>query len=142
MNLTFKAVTISFIVALASCNNETNRSGNPVFEKFSPASREYKDELAKKLQSNPAEFHYTFNCLVEQEGKEYLDIEVEGDDFTAKGLVLVNNWTKMEAIKKTKGQGYSGAELRGLKLKVEENPSGANLVYDDVEKIVVEKIVD
>ena len=136
MNLTFKSTIVCCIVALVSCNNETNRLSNPVFEKFSPAAREYKDELAEKLKSDPEEFHYTFNSLVEQGGKEYLDIEVEGDDFTAKGLVLVNNWAKLEEIKRTKGQGYSGAELRGLQIKVEENSSGATLVYQDIEKIV------
>lgn len=137
MNLsTLKITLISCVIALAACNNVKDDTSNSVFEKFSPATKEYKNELATKLKSNPAELHYTFNKLVENDGKEYLDIEVKGDDFKATGLVLVNNWRKLEGIKRTKGQSYSGAELRGLKLDIEEHSSGANLVYNDLEKIV------
>lgn len=137
MNLsTLKIMLITCIVALTACNNVKENTSNSVFQKFSPATKEYKDELATKLKSNSEGLHYTFNKFVENNGKEYLDIEVRGDDFKATGLVLVNSWNKLDGIKRTKGLGYSGAELRGLKLDIQENPSGANLVYNDLEKIV------
>ena|SRR5690606_3624558 len=137
MNLsTLKITLISCVIALTACNNVSNDPSNSVFEKFSPTTKEYKNELATKVKSNPEGLQYTFNKLIENDGKDYLDIEVMGDDFKAKGLVLVNNWNKLEGIKRTKGISYSGAELRGLKLHIEENPSGATLVYNDLEKIV------
>ena len=137
MNLSTSKITfISCIVALTACTNVKDDTSNSVFKQFSPTTKEYKNELAAKLKSNPTELHYTFNKLVEKDGKEYLDIEVKGDDFKAIGHVLVNNWRKLEGIKRTKGQSYSGAELRGLKLDIEEHSSGANLIYNDVEKIV------
>lgn len=137
MNLsTLKITLISCIVALTACNNVKDNTSNSVFEKYSPWTKEYKNELATKLKSNPEGLLYTFNKFVENDGKEYLDIKVKGDDFVATGLVLVNNWNKIEGIKKTKGQSYSGAELRGLKLDIQETSSGANFVYNDLEKIV------
>jgi len=133
---TLKNTLISCILAFTACNNAKDNTSNSIFEKFSPATKEYKNELATKLKSNPVELHYTFNKLVENNGKEYLDVEIKGNDFKATGLILVNNWTKLEGIKKTKGLSYSGAELRGLKLNIEESPAGANLIYNDLEEIV------
>lgn len=136
MNLSTFKITLILCITLTACNNVQKDTSNSVFAKFSPETREYKNELAAKLRSNPTELHYRFNKLVENHGKEYLDIEVKGDDFKATALVLVNKWKKLEGIKRTKGQSYFGAELRGLKLDIEEHPSGANLVYNDLEKIV------
>jgi len=133
---TLKTTLISCIVALTACNNVKDNTSNSVFEKFSPSTKEYKNELATKLKLNPKGLLYTLNKFVENDGKEYLDIKVKGDDFEATGLVLVNNWNKLEGIKRTKGQSYGGAELKGLKLDIQENSSGANLVYNDLEKIV------
>ena len=134
--LTFKILLIFCVVVSTACNNVNNNTSNAVFAKYSPTTKEYKNELATKLKSNPEGLLFTFNKFVENDGKEYLDIQVRGDDFEATGLVLVNNWHKLEGIRRTKGQSYAGAELRGLTLDIQENPSGANLVYHDLEKIV------
>ncbi len=137
MNLsTLKIALIACILTLTACNNIHDNTSKTVFDKFSPDTREYKNELAAKLKLNPEGVHYTFNKFVENDGKEYLDIQIKGDNFNATGLVLVNNWSKLEEIKRTKGKGYSGAELRGLKLDIEEDSSGANLIYKDLEEIV------
>lgn len=137
MNLSIlKIRLIICIIALTACNNVKENIPNSVFDKLSPASKEYRDELAAKLKSNSEGFHYTFKNYVENDGKKYLDIEVKGDDFKATGLVLVNSWNKLDGIKRTKGLGYSGAELRGLKLDIQKTPYGANFVYNDLEEIV------
>lgn len=131
-----KIASILCIFILIACNDVNDDLSNNIFRKFSPATREYKDELATRLKTNPESLHYTFNKFVENNGNEYLDIQIKGENFKATGLVLVMNWHKLERIKATKGKGYSGAELKGLKLNIEENSSGANLVYKDLEKIV------
>lgn len=137
MNLSaLKSTLIFCVIALAACNNASTNTSNSVFEKFSPTTKEYKNELATKVKSNPKGLQYTFKKLVENDGKDYLDVEVIGNNFKATGLVLVNSWNKLEGIKRTKGKSYSGAEMRGLKLDIEENSSGANLVYNDLEKII------
>lgn len=90
----------------------------------------------EKIKSNPGGLTYTFNRYFQENKKEYLDLQITGSDFEAKGLVLVNNWHKLEGIKRTRGRGYSGAELKGLKFDMLLNASGAELVYKDLEKIV------
>ncbi len=134
--LTFNIILVSFIVSFAACNNIKDNTSKSIFQKYSPVSKEYKNKLAAELKLDAEHLIYTFNKYYENEGQEYLDIQVKGDDFVAKGLVLDNNWNKLEGIKRTKGQGYSGAELRGLKLYIEENPSGATLIYKDLQKII------
>ncbi|HEX8462598.1 MAG TPA: hypothetical protein VF623_14255 [Segetibacter sp.] len=131
-----KITLISSIVVSTGCCNVKEETSNSVFQEFSPTSKEYKNKLAVQLKANAKGLYYTFNKLVSINGKEYLDIEVKGDEFKATGLVLVNNWNKLEGIKRTKGQGYSGAQLRGLILDVQESPSGANLLYNDLEEII------
>ncbi len=130
---TFKITLIAGIISLSACNNTAN---DPIFSKLSPTSKEYRNKLANVIKSNPEELTYTLNKYLQENGREYLDVQVEGNDFEAKGLVLVNNWDKLEDIKRTKGLGYSGAELRGLKVNIQQNDSGAELIYKDLEKIV------
>lgn len=133
---TFKIILISLIISFTACNSSNDTTSNVVFDKFSPTTKEYKNELATKLKSEPKGLLYTFNKYFASNGQELLDITIKGKDFEATGLVLVKNWNKLEGIKRTKGQGYSGAELRGLQIDIQDNPSGAVLVYQDVEKIV------
>ncbi|MET3129744.1 hypothetical protein ABID42_004871 [Arcicella rosea] len=136
MNIsTMKITSLLCLTLLTACNNEKDNA-NVVFEKFSPTTKEYKNELATKLKSNPQELHYTFNKFVENNGKEYLDIKIKGDGFEATGLVLVNDWNKLEEMKSTNGVGYAGAELKGLELAVIPSPSGADLVYKDLDEII------
>lgn len=137
MNLTkFKLAFICFVIAITACNNTKVNPANSVFAQFAPATKEYKNALAAQIKSNVGNLTYTFNQMVEENGKDYLAIAVQGPDFNATTLILVNNWNKLEGIKRTKGISYSGAQLRGLQLAIEENPSGANLIYKDLESIV------
>lgn len=132
----FKLSIICFVITITACNKTKVNPTHSVFAQFAPTTKEYKNALAAQIKSNSDNLTYTFNQMVEENGKNYLTIAVEGPDFNATTLVLVNNWNKLEGIKRTKGISYSGAELRGLQLEVEDNPSGANLIYKDLEKIV------
>ncbi|MDR6562585.1 MULTISPECIES: hypothetical protein [unclassified Arcicella] len=132
---TITTTLLGCLTLLTACNDSKNAS-NAVFDKFAPTTKEYKNELASIVKSNPDELHYIFNKFIEKDGKEYLDIQIKGEAFEATGLVLVNSWIKLEEIKSTNGLGYAGAELKGLELVVVPSPSGADLVYKDLEEIV------
>jgi hypothetical protein len=148
MNLSMlKTAFILICVGLSACNNtveddgkpdfvETNRASNTLFNKFPPTSKEYKNELAKRIKSHPEQMTYIFDSYFQENGREYLQVQVEGGDFKAKGLILVNSWHKLEGIKRTKGQSYSGAELKGLQLNIIPSAWGADLIYKDLEEIV------
>ena len=129
------ATLFALLIVATSC---THNSKNSIFEKFKPSSAEYKQELAKQLQSlNADDLTFLFNNYVVIDGKEYLDILIKGSGIDAQGLVLVNSWDKkIQGIKATKGMGYSGAELKNLKIAVIDNNANANLLYKEVGKII------
>lgn len=107
-----------------------------VFETYQPTTKEYKNKLAEKIKENPKDIIYYFKRCFQQNKKDYIEIEVNGSDFDANGFVLLNNWNKLEALKKNNGKGYNGAVLDGLQLEVKLNPEGAILIYKDLEKII------
>jgi ABC-type phosphate transport system substrate-binding protein len=135
-NSILKTILFSLTVILAACNQVKENQSDSVFVQFSPNQKEYKNELAKKIKANPQEFTYTLLGYTEQNGKEYINVQINGNDFVASGLVLVGNWSKMQGIKKTKVVSYVGAGLKGLQIDVVEHAAGANLVYSDLDKIV------
>ena len=120
--------------ALLSCNNASNT--NKIFVGFDANSIQYKQELAKQIAANGDNLTYTFNKYLVINKQPYLDITVSGNNINAKGLVLVNNWNKLEGIKRTKGEGYTGAELDDLKLDIVKSNSGPVLIYKDLDWIV------
>lgn len=128
------SIALISLTILASCQSKKNQ--NIIFEKSDPASKAYKDELASKIKANAENLTYTLNRYKEANGQEFLDVDIEGSDFNAVATILVNNWSKFERIKETKGIGYSGAELKGLKLSIEENAEGAILKYRDVKEVI------
>ena len=128
---------IVLIFALTACNRVAHKNTNQTFNKFKPSSLEYKQELAEEIQtSRPGELKFIFNDYLKINGKEYLNINVQGDELDASGVVLVNNWTKLEGLKKTLGIGYRGAELKNLKMDITYQDSEPVLIYKDIDKIV------
>jgi hypothetical protein len=132
----YKTFLILLFGGLTACNFISDNTSNFIFTKSSPTSLEYKNELAEKLKSNSNAFAYTFNKYLQQNDKEYLDIKVKSNEFEATLFVLVNNWNKIEGIQRTKGLGYSGAELKGLQLDIQQTDSGAVFIYKDLERII------
>ena len=120
--------------ALLSCNKAKNT--NEIFNAFDANSKLYKQELATQIATNGDDLTYSFNNYLIIDNKPYLDITVSGNNINAKALVLVNNWNKLEGIKRTKGIGYVGAELEDLKLDVANSNSGPVLIYKDLASII------
>lgn len=127
-------IALICITILASCKNNENQ--HSVFTRLEPNDKGYKDALARKIAGDTNNVIYILNSYTEDNGKGFLNVNIEGSDFKATGIILVDNWNKLEKIKETKGLGYSGAELKGLKLSIEENTNGAILRYKDLKEIV------
>jgi len=124
-----------YVIALASCSN--SRDNNPIFENHQPNSKIYKDELAVELASPEAtDFTYRLDKYSVVDGKEYLDIDIKGHGVNAKASVLVKNWHKIEGIRRTKGLGYIGAELKGIKIETERGGGKTEFVYMDVDRVI------
>ena len=128
---------IGLCAILLSCNQPLCENTNSIFDTYAPDTNEYKNELALKLQSTDnQELSYWFDRFESQNSKEYILVDIQGEKLCAKGLLLVNDWSKLDGIKKSQGQGYRGAELRGLKISVEKDSTEIELVLEDIDYII------
>ena len=128
--LIFAAISL----LLLSCGRHECNNINPIFNKYSPSSSEYKKELISQLQDIDADqIFYRFAGYAEENGKEYLNFNIQGEEICAKGLLEVKSWDERIAnIKRVKGNSYQGAEFRGLSFTIEGN----DLIYQGFDKII------
>lgn len=135
-SLTKLAFVASLFLAI-SCNESVAKK-NPIFEKSLPDSKTYRDELVKLLNaSDKSKLTYYFNEYKEKDGKEYLHITIEGEDFEAQTLMLIKKWDKtLEAIKEYKGKGYGGSEMVNLKFEVLQDTAKTEFVYVSADELI------
>ncbi len=122
-------LTFSFI----ACNSSNKKD---VLADLEPSSKQYKQELARQLKMSSAhEFTFTLNQYLKINGKDYLDINIRGQNLRAGCLVLIDNWNKLEAIKQSSGMGYGGAELKNLQLNIVNAHTDPIFIYKDLDKV-------
>jgi len=126
-----------FLLCVTSCDRPECKSTNPRFNEYPPTANEYKAELIKKLQTiNLKEAAYWIDKYYIRENTEYMTVFVQGDGLCAKMLLNINNGTKLEHYKKVKGVSYSGAELTGLKYRIDSANNTYSFVYEDHSRII------
>lgn len=128
----------SVVFFLVSCDRPECKSINPVFDTYSPDTREYKNELVKYLKRiDESKLSYWLEKYQEDDSVQYLHVFIQGDDLCAKGIVTVKKRDdKLEGISSTKGVGYNGAELKNLKIDIYQDSARTELIYRSVEAIV------
>lgn len=132
-----KVIFFATLVLLISCDRPDCTNSNPVFAQFPPHSGEYRNELAKQLASRDQnDLRYWFESYEVKDGKEYINVYIQGGGLCSKGFVLVDGWEGLEGIRKTKGMGYRGAELRGFEMDIREDSSRAEFVFKHVASII------
>ncbi len=129
-------VAVAAICVLLASSCKSNNTNN-IFAKLDPSSPQYKKELIRHfLDNGTVNLTFNFEGLANIGGKDYMKVDISGCGIQAQSLVLVNNWNKLEGIKRTKGLGYQGAELKDLQLDI-VNPNGEpNFVYRSLTKII------
>lgn len=120
-----------------SCGRKECKNADPILDKYSPDAKEYKSELTKQIElADAGELRYWFIRYFERDGKDFIEIEIQGGKICAKAEVLVEEWGNLSAIKKTLGVGYSGAELKGFEMMMVKDSVTTNLMYVNADKIV------
>jgi len=109
-------LTLSIVVfILTSCDRPECENTNPIFNSNSIESNTYKKELSKEIDRIGKEnLTYWLSEYSEQDGQEYIVIQIQGEGLCAKGLIHVTDWKNMKGIKSSKGKGYRGAQLKGF----------------------------
>lgn len=130
-------ISLSAILATISCDRPNCENKNPIFDKYDVNSTEYKMELINQINSFGQEnLNYWFDSYMKENEKEYIVVNIQNKYLCAKGMIMVNDWNKIEGIKKTKGKGYVGAKLKGLTFNIEKDVNTIELIYKDIIRIV------
>lgn len=127
---------IAIALFLLGCENSKTKEANKALKTYEPGSNKYKQLLAEQLTNYPRTFTCVFEKYFVKDGGEYLSIRIQRSDFHTVESVIVKDWNKLEGIKRTKGLGYRGAELRGLRLVVNKKDDNSTFVYQTIDKII------
>lgn len=120
-----------------SCS-KTETKENPVFAAYLPETKEYKDELVKKLHlTDKTKLAYYFHSYEEKDAKEYLHITIEGENFKADASLNVRKWDdKIQPIHDFKGKGYGGAEMINLKFEIVQDSAKTEFIYLSTDELI------
>jgi len=132
-------LTISGLLFLvASCDRRECKNTNLIFDKFSPDTKEYKEELVKQLAKvHKSKLTYWMDTYQEGDSSQYIHAHIQGDGLCAKVVLIINDSEKgIEGLLKNKGMGYSGAELKDLKFNIKQDSTSTELIFQEISGIV------
>lgn len=134
-----KTLTVFCLLTfIASCDRPVCKNTNPIFDKYSPDAKEYKDELAKQLTTvDRSKLTYWMDTYQENNDAKLINVHIQGDGLCAKIVLTINDSDKgIEGIIKTKGMGYRGAELEDLKFDIKQDSTSTEFVFQEISGIV------
>lgn len=134
---TFSHVIPWLLLFMAGCDRPPCTNTNPVFDRFSPGAKEYKDELVKQLAAvDKSKLTYWINAYEEDNGSEYLLANIQGDGLCAKILLSVKDSQKgIEGVLKRKGDSYIGAQLEDLKFSIAQDSVNTEFIFQEISGI-------
>lgn len=128
---------VCLVTLFSACDRPVCKNTNPIFDKFSPDSKEYKAELAKQLATvEKSKLTYWFNAYTDSNGVEKLLFDIQGDGLCALMVLTVEDWSKLEELRQKKGASFRGAEFKNLKFEVKQDSLLTEFIYRDYEKII------
>ena len=125
------------LICFISCDRPHCNNKNLIFETFEPNSKKYKDELVAQLNSvDSSQLTYWLKKYDNQNGKETLYFNIQGDGLCAILHLSVNHWNKLEHIRERKGIGRRGAEFTNLKFQIYQDSSSTDFVYISYDRLI------
>ena len=134
----FILTILGFTLLTVGCNRPACKNTNPIFDKYSPDTKEYKDELVKQLAKvDKSKLTFWMDTYQEDNNSKYINAHIQGDELCAKIVITVNDSDKgIEGILKNKGMSYSGAELSDLKFDIKQDSVSTVFIFREVSGIV------
>lgn len=133
-----KMLILVILFMVISCQQNECKNSNLIFDKYQSNTYEYKKELSKELKViDNSKLTYRFQRYENVDNKDYIYITIQGDGLCAESVIKVTTWDDiLIPIKETKGMGYSGAELKNLKIISVQEDTKTVFVYKSVEAII------
>lgn len=115
----FFQLIFSLTLLIQGCNTSTCTNLNPIFEKYSPDSKEYKTELINQLNhEDRTRLTYWFHDYKKIGNRESLYFKVKGKYLCAIMVVNINGANTLQDLRNKKGVTYRGAEFVNLKYEI------------------------
>jgi len=136
LNKTLRQIlpSVFFTLCLISCDWERPvcKNTNPIFDEYQPVSKEYKLELIQQLSIvNKSELTYWFKEYTEYENEEQLHFYIQGKELCAVLVLDVEQWNKLEQLRKNKGLGYKGLRFIKLQFEIKQDTLNPKFIYKD-----------
>lgn len=140
LNKQFQAGTFSILSLLFfSCSEQKKCSNvNPLLNEVDYKTTSYRKAVIDAIQKLREEsVHYYFEKYVVEDGIEYIVAEVKSDDkLCAKVQLRIKPEIFLADIRRTKGKGYQGAELKGVHFESKLTYDSTNLSLSSIESII------
>ena len=125
------------IIGLSSCDRTPCKNQDPIFDRSSYSSQEYKQELADRIDELGMDnLRYWFSDHVQLNGNDYILVNIQHEQLCATGMIEVKDRDKLEEIYRTNGSSYKGAELKGLAFDIIRDSAGVEFFYRTLDRIV------
>ncbi len=128
-------LTITAIIcSINSCDRPECKNTNPIFEKYPPIAKEYKIELANQLNQIPQDkLSFWINGRDTVDHKLLIRIYVQGNGLCAK---MMMDFSQGKNHRGFTAQGYNGAQMIGLKYRIDTTNGNCNFIFEDVDHII------
>jgi hypothetical protein len=127
------------IVSLAvSCDRFICRNTNPIFDKYPPESKAYKDELVRQLSMvDRSKLAYWMDRYDEDKYSKSIRARIQGDGLCAKIVLVIKEHQKgIEGLLEKKGMSYYGAGLLDLQFDIRQQNGETEFVFREVSGIL------
>jgi hypothetical protein len=130
--------TICALLLLTGCDRPACNNKNPVFDQYSPDSKEYKDELVKQLGTvDQSKLTFWMDWYEEKNKRVFIHTYVQGDGLCARMVLSVKDSDEgIEGLIKNKGLGYRGAGLEDLKFHIRQDSAQTEFVFNEISGIL------
>ncbi len=135
--LIFTVSILGLLLLVSSCDRPACKNTNPIFDNYAADTKEYKDELVEQLTKiDKSKLTYWMDFYQENNNREYIHAHMQSDELCATIILTVNESNKgIEGLLQSKGGGYSGAQLKGLKYKIQQDSTATDFIFQEVSAI-------
>lgn len=136
----YKSVSLSIVLSfllMMSCDRPVCESDNDIFNTYEPSTKIYKDELVAQLNTiDNSQLRYWLKSYNNDNGKETLYFNIQGDNLCAILHLTMTHWNKLERIREKKGVGRRGAEFTNLTFEIYQDSLRTQFIYKNFDRLI------
>ncbi len=123
-------LSVFFFVCFISCDRPACKNTNSIFDKYQPVSKEYKLELIRQLSIvDKSKLTYWLKDYTEYDNEVQFHFYIQSKELCAVLVLNIEQWGKLEPLKKTKGKGRFNAKFINLQFDIVQDTLNPKFIY-------------